>query len=554
MKPRISISIACAIVASFVTISAASPRITSSKQKGSEVSEPAAQTNSKRPALVIGIVVDGLDLDRIHQLREFFGQNGFNRLLNNGVTINDLDYGSPLDETAATAVIYTGASPAVTGIASSTIYDPAGRRAIAALTDSKTIGNFTDETYSPERLRISTLTDELRIDNGGLGSAHSISPDPQQAIIMAGHAGNTAAWINDKTGKWATTTYYKDVASSINTINRLFPLASRLDTVMWNPSLPQGVYDYLPAYKKIYSFSYTYPRNDINRYEAFKASAAGNAEITAVATDYVKSASMGKGSTVDMLNINYTLQPYAYATDPDARAEQLDMYMRLDGELDRLFKYVDASGPGMDRTLVFVVGTPLISSQRKDDEKFRIPTGEFSPSRALSLLKVNLMSLYGNGEWVTGYHNGQFYLNHELIKERGKDINEFRRETADFLRRLSGVNYAATIEEVVADNGSADSPFPPARNIDIDSAGDVFIAVAPGWCITDNGEPNSKNQRVVRATGNTSSAFILYPKVDARTIDTPVDARVIAPTVARLLRIRSPNGAQLPPLRLEIKN
>lgn len=537
-------------MASFVTVSAATPRHKSARASQAQTAVVNANAGGKRPALVLGIVIDGLDIDRVYQLREFFGDGGFNRLLNNGVTITDLDYGSPLDETAATAVIYTGAAPAVTGIPAATVYDANARRSVGALHDPKTLGNFTDETYSPERLRISTLTDEIRIDNGGLGAAHSISSDPQQAVVMAGHAGNTAAWINTKNGKWATSTYYKDVPTAVNTVNRVRPLSSRLDTMVWTPTFPQGVYDYLPSYKKIYSFHHTFPKSDVDRYEAFKSSAPGNSEITSIVGDYIKTGAVGKGAAVDMLNVNYTLQPYNYGSDPDARVELFDTYIRLDRELSQLFSQVDNAGPGMERTMVFVVGTPLISSQRRDDEKYRIPSGEFSPARALSLLKVNLMSIYGNGDWVTGYHNGQFYLNRELIKERGKSLDEFRRETADFLRRLSGINYASTIDEVISDNGRVDTPFPPARNIDIESAGDVFIAVAPGWCVTDNGDTNVKNQRVVRPAGSTSAAFILYPKVESRTIDTPVDARVIAPTVARLLRIRSPNGAQLPPLRL----
>ncbi len=537
-------------MASIVTVSAATPKHKAQKAPSAQTSSVVTPTNSKRPALVLGIVIDGLDIDRIYQLREFFGNDGFNRLINNGVTISDLEYGSPLDEAAATAVIYTGASPAVTGIPSATVYDTKARRTVGVLNDPATIGNFTDETISPTRLRISTLTDEIRIDNGGLGAAHSISSDPQQAVIMAGHAGNTAAWINSKNGKWATSTFYKEVPTAINTVNRVRPLSARLDTAVWTPSMPQGVYDYLPSYKKIYSFHHTFPKSDIHRYDSFKASAPGNSEMTSVASDYIKTGAVGRGNTVDMLNVNYTLQPYNYATDPDARVELFDTYIRLDRELSELFAQVDKAGPGMDRTLVFVVGTPLISSQRRDDEKYRIPSGEFSPARALSLLKVNLMSIYGNGDWVTGYHDGQFFLNRDLIKERGKNLDEFRRETADFLRRLSGVNYASTIDEVISDNGKIDSPFPPARNIDIESAGDVFIAVSPGWCVTDNGDTNIKNQRVVRPAGSASAAFILYPKIESRTIDTPVDARVIAPTVARILRIRSPNGAQLSPLRL----
>ena len=530
---RLPISLGCALIASIASLGVSAQTIRAN--------------NAKRPSLVVGIVVDGLDIDRVYQLRDFFGSNGFNRLLNQGVTITDLEYGSHLDETAATAVIYTGAAPAVNGIPSSEVFDVTSRRSVSVLNSPNTIGNFTDETYSPAAVRVSTLADELRIDTGGLGDVYALSPEAEQAIIMAGHAGNNGSWINPNTGKWASTTFYTELPTSIQQLNHLRPLSARLDTLQWAPTLPPEAFSYLPSYKKIYSFRHTFPHSEPTRYEAFRHSAPVNAELTSISADYIKMLNLGKGEPTDMLNVNYTLHPYTYGRDADNRTELIDSYLRLDRELDRLFRAIDASGPGMGNTMVFVAGTPINPENQRDDEKWRVPTGDFSPVRAVSLLKVNLMSIYGNGDWVTGYHNGQFFLNRELIRERGKDLDEFRRESADFLRRMSGVTRAATIDEVISAPDTADSPFPPARNIDIENAGDVFIAVAPGWCITNNSQNTAPI--VVRTAGSTSAAFILYPPVEAQTITTPVDARAIAPTVARLLRIRAPNGSQVPPIR-----
>lgn len=527
---RLPISLACVLVASMATMTVS------------------AQKSGKRPSLVVGIVIDGLDIDRIYQLKDHFGANGFNRLLAKGVTITDLDYGSRLDDVAATAVIYTGSSPSVNGIPASTMFDQDSRQVRTIFLDKSQIGNFTEETLSPSAIRVSTLGDEIRIDAGGLGSVYSISPDAAQALIAAGHAGNSACWITDDTGKWATTAYYKDMPTVVQSINHRRPLSSRLDTLSWQPSLDGNAYLDLPSYKKIYQFRHSFPRTSPTRYAAFKTSAPVNREVTDVSSECLKVLGLGKHEPIDMLNITYTVQPYAYSRDADNRAELFDGYVKLDAELDRLFRSIDANGPGMGNTLVFVAGTPVSNLSQPDDEKWRIPTGEFSPSRAVSLLKMNLMSIYGNGDWVAGYHDRQIFLNRQLIKERGKDLAEMRRESADFLRRMSGVTYAAPIGEIMTAAPSDDSPFPLPKNIDVDTAGDVFLTVSPGWVVLD--EDGTGNPRTVeRTTSSMSSAFILCPGVDARTIDTPVDARVVAPTVARLLRIRSPNGSQLAPLR-----
>ena len=74
----------------------------------------------------------------------------------------------------------------------------------------------------------------------------------------------------------------------------------------------------------------------------------------------------------------------------------------------------------------------------------------------------------------------------------------------------------------------------------------------PGWQILDDYNNQSlRSEKVERAVAATAPVMILAPNVEARKIDNIVDARAIAPTVARLLRIRSPSAAGVPPLELE---
>ncbi len=507
-----------------------------------------AQSVTRRPALVVGIMVDGLSMDYVELLRDQFGQNGFRRLLENGLTVNDLDYGTWVDNTAATAIVFTGASPEINGIPASTIYDRDTRRARPVFFDSSIIGNFTDETLSPGALASSTITDELRIDGGGTGYAYSIAPEPAQAIIMAGHAGNSAFWINDATGKWATTTFYKDLPAPPQEANHRYPLERRLDTLQWVPSLPVDRFPDLPPHKKLYPFRNIFQRGDANRFRAYKNSPVVNSDVTALASEYIRLLQLGTHQSTDMLSLGLSVQPFMYGRDPDARIELMDGYLRLDRDLAKLFDAIDRQGPGMDRTVVFVAGTPLTRRQRRDDEKWALPFGEFSSRKAVSLLNMYLMALYGNGDWVSGYHDGQIFLNHKLIKERGKDLGEFRGESARFLTRMAGVHRAWTVDDVL-DRRATDNPDAARRNTFVGTAGDVFISIAPGWQANDDDSDTERPSTIVRAGAPTAPAFILVPGATPRTIESPVDARVIAPTVAGILRIRAPNGAALPRLR-----
>lgn len=503
----------------------------------------------RQPKLVVGIVVEGLTSDYLELLRSRFGQNGFRRLTDKGVTITDVDFGTPLDGAAATAVLFTGASPSVNGVGAETVYNRDDRRPRATLFDAATIGNFTSETLSPAALGSSTISDELRISSGGLGYAYTLAPDPLEAIIMAGHAGNSAFWINDLTGKWATTTFYRDLPQKPQEVNHRNPLENRLDTLSWVPVIPIADYPDLPSYKKAYPFRHIFQRGDKNRYRAYKASAAVNTDIATMAVDYLRTMNLGKRDFTDMLGLTFTLDPYPYSREADSRPELMDSYLRLDRDLGRIFAAIDAAGPGMDNTVVFVAGTPLTRRQRRDDERWAIPYGEFSSRKAVSLLNMYLMAIHGNGEWVTGYHNSQLFLNQKLIKERNLDLSEIRNESARFLERMAGVSHAWSIDDVL-ERRASENPDAMRRNTVAATAGDVLVSIAPGWEEVDDDSDTEAPSTVSRAVASTAPFFLLAPQVASREITTPVDARQIAPTICRILRIRSPNGASLPPVRL----
>lgn len=219
-----------------------------------------ASEKAAQPKLVLGIVVEDLKSDILALLQDNFTPGGFNRLLNNGVYIANADFGGPLDATAATAMIYTGAAPALNGIPAEEVFDRAQMRGIPVFHDAQYIGNYTNQTMSPVALKATTIADEIKVAGGGANFAYAIAPAPSMSLIMAGHAGNCGAWLNNANESWATTTYYRDVPSSINTANRLFPLKSRIDTMVWNPVYDREKYAQLPEHLLFYPFKYTFSK------------------------------------------------------------------------------------------------------------------------------------------------------------------------------------------------------------------------------------------------------------------------------------------------------
>ena len=77
-------------------------------------------------------------------------------------------------------------------------------------------------------------------------------------------------------------------------------------------------------------------------------------------------------------------------------------------------------------------------------------------------------------------------------------------------------------------------------------SGDLVLDLCPGWEVVY--EDNNDTREYVRINAIPAPCFILAPDVKPVRIATPVRATAIAPTVSRLLRIRSPNGSSESPL------
>lgn len=501
------------------------------------------------PKLVVGIVVDDLREDYLNLLRQHFAKGGFNRLIEHGVLLQNVDYGPNIDAAAATAMLYTGAAPSVNGINADEVFDRATLVPVPIFADDQTVGNYTTQTLSPKALLTSTLADELRISGGGMTYAYAIAPDPSQAMIMAGHAGNCGVWINDANDYWATTTHYRDVPAPVTKRNRVHHLSGRIDSATWMPVQPAVKYSVIPKHLTKDVFKYTFTQKGPDRMHSFKNSPFVNSEITDLAIAHIEECDLGKHDGTDIISLAYTLEPFAYGKDADNRYELVDAYYRLDNDLEKLFSVIDKK-VGLPNTLIFVASTPAVPRSRRDDERWQIPYGEFSTRKAMSLLNLYLIALHGNGNWVNGYHNGEFFLNQDLIKQESKDLSLIRQQAAAFLIQMAGVQSAWSLDDILNNRVGAISE-PMKRNTSIDHAGDVRIAVLPGWQILDDyNYPSAKPHQVARQVATTAPMLIMAPGLAPKTIGATVDARAVAPTLSRILRIRSPNGAPLPAIPL----
>ena len=503
---------------------------------------------SSRPKLLVGIMVDQLRTDYIEDLREMLGEGGFRRLMDEGVYFTDVDFKVPGgDAASASAIIQTGSYPKQNGISSSLVFDPNTNTLKSVFNDEAYIGNFTSETYSPSALRVTTLTDEITIENKGKSKIHSIAPDASQAIVLAGHTGNSAFWINDESGRCSSTTYYSPLPTILQNKNYNSPLISRLDTMRWMPLRKDEPYPYVSSDEIDMGFRHTFSRSDKDVFSLYKNSPYVNRDITDAAIEYLNNLNIGKNAeTTDVLNLGYTLAVYPNSGNSNYRYELQDSYLRLDKDLQRLFSALDKQ-VGKDNVLVYLFSTGYFTEPSSDYEEFKVPGGTFSVKRALSLLNAFLSAKYGNGAYVNNFADHQVFFSKSVLEEKNLDINKVAEESRDFLVKMSGVSDAFILSDLMSLSGSHLDGYRKA--VDPKTAGDIIIEFNPGWKVIDDSRypPVTIDNKV---TAYKAPGFIMGADIAPRKISDTVEAVSIAPTIAGKLRIRSPNSAETKPLDL----
>ena len=99
-------------------------------------SQSKSQT-TKKPKLMVGIVIDQMRYDYLTRFADRYSENGFKRLLNGGFSLENAHYNLiPTYTAVGHASIYTGTTPSEHAIISNNWYDKFAKKEIYCVDDS----------------------------------------------------------------------------------------------------------------------------------------------------------------------------------------------------------------------------------------------------------------------------------------------------------------------------------------------------------------------------------------------------------------------------------
>lgn len=507
------------------------------------ISNMQAQQNA--PKLVVCITIDQLRGDYIEYFYNTFGEKGFKRLMNQGVVYNNIRFEfTNVDQSSSFATIFTGSNPCFNGITGNKVYDMENKKELSCLYDPAFIGNYTKDNYSPKNLFGSTIADELKIASKGRSDVYSIAPDAESAIISAGHAANGAFWIDNTNGKWATTTYYKDVPWYVDRYNNgVESLASRVESMVWAPTLPMNSYKAFPYILDEIPFRYIFNPKTATCYTNLKTTPFVNKEVTRLAGQFLENGAFGSRSCPDMLAITYYAGNFNKIMDKEYTAEVQDTYIQLDKDIEKLLDVIDKK-VGLVNTLVVVTGTGYYNSIETYSDGLNLSSGEFHPDRCTALLNMYLMAIYGQKPWIKGYYNQQIFFDRKLIEDAKLDLTEIQSKAAEFVLEFSGVQHVTTDRRLRS--GYWNENTANFRNGTHHlNRGDLIIELQPGWKIVNN---DTEKPSVVRNNAIISPLIFMGNGLKPAHIYREVKATEIAPSITHVLRIRPPNASKDTPL------
>jgi predicted AlkP superfamily pyrophosphatase or phosphodiesterase len=517
---------------------------------------------SEKPKLIVQVVVSQMRFDYLNRYWDKFGDNGFKQLVNEGTYCRNARYNYLLTQAyPGLATIATGANPSVHGIISDKWFNRNTGNQVEATADEKvnTIGgSFFSGKHSAKNLVTSTFGDELKLNNAN-SKVISIALDAGSAILLGGHSAKGMYWFDTEKGLWVSSSYYTDALPAwIDTFNRK-EFAKLYTEREWKALQPIQNYEEADtaAVKSVEKkknlmeklkgmvdgiIGKPQPKTD---YKALLENPYGNLLTKDLAIAAIDGEKLGTDESTDLLCITFSANRFIGGKFGPHSIEMEDTYLRLDRELAHFLEFIDST-VGKENCLFVLTSDQGVASTPDYLEKSKIPGSYFDPKKAMILLGSYLNALYGQGNWITGYHDKQIYLNRKLIEDSNLNLADFQQKVADFMLEFSGVANSSTAHNLQNGNFANGIMVKFQNSYNQRRSGDVIINLEPGW-VERNGNITSANSPY---DYDSHVPLIFYGwKAKRKSVLTPVYINDIAPTLSILLGITWPNGATGTPIK-----
>lgn len=315
-------------------------------------SDSAAQTEAG--ALVVFVVVDQLRADLLDEYDNLFS-GGLRRLRDQGLRFTQVTHDHSITETSpGHATLATGTYPSRHGMVSNQWFERTADGWMSVLNVEHEAHAIVGDSFagggSPQRLMRTGIADWIR-DADDDSRVVSISGKARAAVLLGGKAPGDVFWYDEPSSGFSTSTYYRsDLPGWLEDFNEEW-IESLEEGGVWESSVPfsarsasrpdtaqgegDGVHTAFPhvATDEGYSLDEGYWLADIPNLDR---------AVLQLARVAIQRRDLGDDDTVDYLALGLSaVDRVGHNYGPRSR-EQLDNLLRLDRELGAFLNYLDA--------------------------------------------------------------------------------------------------------------------------------------------------------------------------------------------------------------------
>lgn len=511
------------------------------------LSVAASAVAAGRPRLVVNFVVSHMREPDLARYEAGFVEDGFRRFMS-GTYYPYAYYPFAPTTPSALATLSTGALPAVHGITGDMWWNHTTQKRVLAVSDPKSMSfncDTDDSKVSNANLVFETMGDVVVRNTEG-GRSVVVASDASSAIILGGTNPSEVWWLDSLSATWTTSSKYKralpDWVKSFNSsgywlrqLGHPWILSKRDQLYKNSRSVEARPYGYkLTDEERTRRSQPRDLREVLNSYVA-------NDVVALFAEQAIINNFLGADDQVDMITICFDSPRRIAARYGLSSREMEDMYYRLDKSIADLMSFAEIQTEG---NVIFTLTSDGGNREYVSSDKV------FNASQARFLINSFLSATYGKGDWVLGCDNCSFWLNHTLIFSKGLEVATVQQQVANFALQLRGVSHAVSGSDM-ASSGTRfgvmeliQNSYYPKRSPD------VMLVLMPDWCSTfrEDYVARTSSQLIYAPYRRSLIAMCGMGLDDGKVINHKVDIRSFVVTLARLVGMEAPIGAEWDPL------
>ncbi|MFP2997766.1 alkaline phosphatase PafA [Spongiivirga sp. MCCC 1A20706] len=527
---------------------------------GLNLNSQSSEAPFENPKLVVGIVVDQMRYDYLTRFWNRYGDGGFKRMVNEGFNCknNHFNY-IPTYTGPGHASVHTGTTPSVHGVISNNFFDKRKKKMVYCAGDDRyeSVGSKTDAgKMSPHRMLTTTVADQNRLHTQMRGKTIGVAIKDRGSILPAGHSANAAYWfVGGDEGNWITSTFYMDeLPNWVKQYNKKKSLKKYLkdwellyDINTYEASgLDNNKFEGVVKGKDTPVFPYGLKKlskkND--GYSILRTTAYGNSMTTDFALEALTQEALGVDDITDFLVVSFSSTDYVGHQFGVNSVEIEDTYLRLDKDIERILNQLDEQ-VGKGKYTVFLTADHGAVHVPSYLQSVKIPAGYYDWRSLKSDMEMFLKAEFGSEKLLLNMSNAQLFLDHQLIKEMGLDVEDIQEALVAKILEYDYMHNAYSAETLLEVNFTEGLEVALKNGYSQMRSGDVIYVLNPGVIsYSMTGSTHGSGMKY-----DTHVPLLFFGQgINQGSTTEKTNITDIAPTISALLGIAFPNGATGQPI------